>query len=278
MKRLAVALAGCLVLTACAGTDNGTPASPATKSASPVSGLVDIGGRSLYLECDGSGSPTVIFEAGLTGDHRTWEQVAPRISAKTRACAYDRANIDPSEPAPTPRTVKDMVADLHKLLSASHEKPPYVLVGFSFGGLATQLYASTYPDEAAGMVLVESNHPDEVEQYEAELTPAQIAEDRKSAGENTEGIDIYASFKEVQAASRVPDMPLVVVTAGVPEEWPPDWDAKVFNRLRAEQQADLAHMVPGGTWIIAEKSAHYVPLGQPDVVIKAVQTVLAKAK
>ncbi|MDQ3156512.1 MAG: alpha/beta hydrolase [Actinomycetota bacterium] len=276
MKRFAVAFACCLILAACG--DNGAPSSRATAKSSPFSGKVDIGDRSLYLKCDGSGSPTVIFEAGLTGDHRTWDQVLPRTGAKSRACAYDRANIDPSDPAPTPRTVTDMVADLHKLLRASGEKPPYVLAGFSFGGLAAQLYASTYPDEVVGMVLVESNHPDEVEQFEAELTPAQIAEDRKSVSENTEGIDVFASFKEMQAPSRLPDLPLVVVTAGVPEEWPPGWDAKVFNRLRAEQQADLVRLVPGGDQVIADKSAHNVPLEQPDVVVKAVQSVLSKAK
>jgi len=133
------------------------------------------------------------------------------------------------------------------LLMAAHEDPPYVLVGFSFGGLVTQLYASSHSAEIAGMVLVDSNHPDEVEKFATELTAAQIEEDHEFVNSNEEGVDVFASFKEVQGAPPLPDLPLVVVTAGISEGWPPGWDAKVFDRLRAEQQADLARLVPGGT-------------------------------
>jgi alpha/beta hydrolase fold len=283
VQRFLVMLVCLVVLAGCAGNDHSgnptttpTPAKDTiTHAAEPFSGSVDVGGRSLYLECDGSGSPTVILEAGLTGDHQTWEEVFPGISSSTRVCAYDRANIAPSESAKTPRTTQDMVTDLHALLRAAGEPSPYLLVGFSFGGLVSQLYASEYPDEVAGMVLVESNHPDEVKQFEAHLTPAQIAKDHQFADSNEEGVDVYASFKEVQKAEPLPDIPLVVVTAGRSEGWPPGWDPDVFDRLRAEQQADLANMVPNGQQVIARHSTHEVPLQQPLVVVKAIQTVLA---
>ena len=128
------------------------------------------------------------------------------------------------------------------------------------------------------MVLVESNHPDEVEEFEAELTPALIAEDREFVNANDEGVDVFASFKEVQGAAALPDMPLVVVTAGASDGWPPGWEAKVFDRLRSEQQADLANMVTDGTHLIARKSSHDVPLQQPSVVVRAVEIVLAKSR
>jgi len=99
-----------------------------------------------------------------------------------------------------------------------------------------------------------------------------------SVNSNEEGVDVFASFKEVQGAPPLPDLPLVVVTAGISEGWPPGWDAKVFDRLRAEQQADLARLVPDGTQLIARKSAHDVPLQQPDVVVKAIESVLAQAR
>ncbi|MBA2769748.1 MAG: alpha/beta fold hydrolase [Sporichthyaceae bacterium] len=83
----------------------------------------------MFLDCRGSGSPTVVLEAGLTGDLRTWERVVPDVKKQTRVCAYDRANIGRSEPAPTPRTAADLVQDLDTLLKAAGEKPPYVLVG-----------------------------------------------------------------------------------------------------------------------------------------------------
>jgi pimeloyl-ACP methyl ester carboxylesterase len=274
VRRVVVGVACSVLLIACGGPGSSPEAA---KSDQPVDAMVDVGGRKLHLECDGSGSPTVILESGLTGDHRTWDSILPEIAKKTRVCAYDRANVDPSETAATPRTARDMVADLHALVGAGKLDSPYVLVGFSFGGLVSQLYASTYPDDVAGLVLVESNHPDEVEQFEAELTKEQIAEDHQASDANDEGVDVYASFKEVQSARGLPDRPLVVITAGKPEDWPPGWDAQVFNRLRAAQQKDLVGLVPDGTQVIAKQSGHDVPLSEPKVVVAGIETVLAKA-
>ena len=286
MRHLALALVWALAVVGCASTTGGSSAAPAaTPSPSPsvtVSGeaegrLIDIGGRGLYLECMGTGSPTVILEAGMTGDHRTWEQVQPALAASTRVCAYDRANIAPSDPAPTPRSAEDAVDDLHTLLDAADIEGPYVLVGFSIGGLISQLYAATYPDEIAGLVLVESSHPREAEQFEAHLTPDQIAEDRAATADNPEGFDPFASFEEVQAAGDLPQVPLVVVTAGISEGWPPGWDAAVFDRLRAEQQAELATLVSGGRQVVAERSTHHVPSQQPEVIVDVVESVLEEA-
>ena len=236
MRRVVVGVACAILLVGCGGPDRSPESS---KSAQPIDGMFDVGGRKMYLSCDGSGGPTVILEAGLDGNHKTWDKVLPEVASTSRVCAYDRANIDPSEPAPPPRTARHMVDDLHALLEAGKVKPPYVLVGFSFGGLVSQLDASTHPDDIVGLVLVESNHPDEVEQFEAELTPAQIKADRQAANANEEGVDIFASFEQVQAAPgafRGTD-PLVGRHRREAEDWP-TWVgyAEVFNRLRAAEQ------------------------------------------
>ena len=123
---------------------------------------------------------------------------------------------------------------------------------------------------------MESNHPREVEQFEAHLTRAQIAADRAETNSNPEGIDVYTSFEQVRAAGRLPRVPLVVVTAGSSDGWPPGWDAALLDRLRAEQQADLAQMVPGGTQVFASNSGHDVPHQQPEVIVDAIRTVLAQ--
>lgn len=273
MRRALAIFACSVVLAGCTGPDGGDEE---TKTDKPVDGMFDVDGRKMYLSCDGSGEPAVILEAGLEGNHKTWDKVVPGVASKTRVCAYDRANIDPSEPAPPPRTARDMVDDLHALLEAGEVKPPYVLVGFSFGGLVSQLYASTHPGDVAGMVLVESNHPDEVDEFEARLTNAQIEEDRRAADENAEGVDVFESFEQVQAARALPDRPLVVITAGVQDGWPPGWDAEVFNRLRAAQQKDLVSLVTDGTQVIARKSGHEVPQSEPEIVVTGIETVLAK--
>jgi pimeloyl-ACP methyl ester carboxylesterase len=236
---------------------------------------IDVGGRTLFIDCQGSGDPTVILEAGLTGDHRTWERVQPELAQSTRVCAYDRANVPPSDPAPTPRTAADAVDDLHVLMERAETARPVVLVGFSMGGLIAQLYAATHPGDVAGLVLIESNHPDEWDQFQARLTPEQVEEDRAMSLDNTEGFDPYASFEEAQAAGELPEVPLVVVTAGLSEGWPPGWDPEVFDALRADQQADLAARIAGGRQVIAEGSSHHVPSQQPQVIVEAVESVLA---
>jgi len=287
-----VALLVMLGVVACGGPSDEPSAgdAPSSPSSSPSSsttdpepdvtaspaGLVDVGGRSVFLECRGSGTPTVVLEAGLAGDTRTWEQVAPTIAEKTRVCAYDRANVGQSDPAPSPRSAQEMVEDLEAMLTAAGEESPYVMVGFSFGGLVTQLYAATHPDDVAGLVLVEALHPDENDVFWSHLTPAQVAEDRAFMEENPEGVDLLASFAQAQGAGPMPRVPLVVVTAARSDGWPPGWDAKLFDRVRAQQQRQLAALVPGGEQIVADNSGHAVPQDQPETVITAIETVLTK--
>ena len=282
-SRFANGLLPLLILGGCAPAAGSPSAQVSVELVSPSASatagqLVDIGDRSLYLECRGLGSPTVILEAGLTGDHRTWERVQPPLSESVQVCAYDRANISPSDPAPGPRTAADSVDDLKALLDAAGIERPIILVGFSMGGIISQLYAATYPAEIAGLVLVESNHPDEWDQFRQHLTPEQIEADREFSLDNPEELDPYASFEETQAAGPLPAAPLVVVTApNATGQWPPDWDAELFDQLRAEQQADLASRIPGGVQVFAEQSGHRVPSEQPQIIIDAVQAVLESA-
>src|SRR3954470_4937719 len=143
-----------------------TPAVALPTATGDFAGLVDIGGgRRLWLECRGQGSPTVILEAGAGNDADTWDTagrapdsgqtaVLPGVAAFTRVCAYDRPGTildfdqrSRSDPAMMPRTAGDIVADLHALLTAAAIPGPYVLAGHSFGGLVARLFAATYPDE-----------------------------------------------------------------------------------------------------------------------------------
>lgn len=236
--------------------------------------LVSIGDRSLFLGCEGEGSPIVLLESGLGGDHHTWERVMPEIASTTTVCTYDRAGLVQSDPGPEPRSAATAVDDLEALLTAALLEPPYVLVGFSYGGIITQLYAATHPDEIAGIVLVDSNSPDEVEQFEQHLTPEQIETDRAFALDNPEHIDVYEGFEEVQAAGALPNVPLVVITAGLSDGWPPGWDPEVFDALRAAQQTELATRTDQGTQLIAEESHHDVPSQQPEIIVTAIGDVL----
>lgn len=121
----------------------------------PPGRLVDVGGYKLHLHCLGTGSPTVIAENGLGGSSPDWSLVQPAVSQTTRICSYDRAGAGWSEVGPGPRTSRQISAELHTLLTNARIAGPYVLVGHSAGGLHVQVYASQYPAEVAGLVLVD---------------------------------------------------------------------------------------------------------------------------
>jgi pimeloyl-ACP methyl ester carboxylesterase len=123
--------------------------------------LVDVGGHRLHIVCVGEGGPTVVLDAALGNMSAHWAWVQQQVATTTRVCAYDRAGLGWSEPGPQPRDAQQVTSELHSLLANAAVPGPYVLVGHSFGGLYTQLYAARYPEEVAGVVLVESSHPEQ---------------------------------------------------------------------------------------------------------------------
>jgi pimeloyl-ACP methyl ester carboxylesterase len=123
--------------------------------------LIDIGGYRLHLLCYGTGSPTVLFEAGIGDDSLTWAGVQPAIAKTTRACSYDRAGYGWSDPSPKPRDAKTIAQELHTLLSSAGIVGPLVLVGHSLGGMLVREYAGVYRLDVAGMVLVDSTSPNQ---------------------------------------------------------------------------------------------------------------------
>jgi pimeloyl-ACP methyl ester carboxylesterase len=126
---------------------------------------VDVGGYQLFLNCTGVGSPAVILDSGATDSSRQWDKVQPQIAHTTRVCSYDRAGFGWSDPSSMPRSARQMATELHTGLVKAGVKPPYVLVGHSFGGLVTQIFARLYIDEVAGVVLDDSVHPDEIAKF-----------------------------------------------------------------------------------------------------------------
>jgi pimeloyl-ACP methyl ester carboxylesterase len=137
-----------------------TTTSPPT---APPGRLIDVGGWRIHLNCTGEtrvGRPIVVLEAGVGAFSVEWSLVQPGVAALGRVCSYDRAGSGWSEWGPHPRTMQQIVYELHTLLARAGEQPPYVLVGASYGGWLARWYHLTYPGEVAGLVLVDAGASD----------------------------------------------------------------------------------------------------------------------
>jgi pimeloyl-ACP methyl ester carboxylesterase len=260
-------------------------------------GLVDIGGgRKMYLECRGTGSPTVVLISGTRGAHDDWTDlidpknptgamkpgesaVFPQVSKFTRVCAYDRPGttrndntVTDSTPVLQPTTAQQGVSDLHALLDAAKESRPYVLVGHSWGGLIARLFASTYPDEVVGLVLVDPAS----EFLKTSLTPEQWATYIKATKKliepkGLEAPDHARTLDLLDGTPGIHPIPTVVLTsdkrfdfgAGGPETWGAWRSAhdRLAKLLNAKHISDT-------------NSGHAIQLEQPQRVVDAIRQVV----
>jgi pimeloyl-ACP methyl ester carboxylesterase len=271
-------------------------------------GLVDIGnGRKMYLKCTGRGSPTVLLVSGLRGSADDWDisdkskpTVFTGVGKFTRVCAYDRPGTpvgekpSRSDPVPQPITANDAVADLHALLNAAGEARSYVLVGHSYGGLIVRLYASTYPKEVSGVVLIDVL----TEGLQDAETPEQWVIQRKLIEGDVresvalypalERIDVDRSFSQIRAAPPLRSIPLVVLSADRPwgpqvpsmiaagkltPDTPPDF-GYVTDAAQKKAQERLVKLVPNAKHITNTNSGHEIHKEQPQLVIDAIREVV----
>jgi pimeloyl-ACP methyl ester carboxylesterase len=135
--------------------------------------LYSVDGYQMHLYCTGAGAPTIVLEAGLGNDFRIWDLVQPELSTLTRVCAYDRAGVGWSDPRPGIRDSDSIADQLHGLLSAARIGTPVVLMGHSIAGMHLRAYASRYPTEIAGMVLVDPSTPEQLERMPPEMNEMQ---------------------------------------------------------------------------------------------------------
>jgi pimeloyl-ACP methyl ester carboxylesterase len=247
--------------------------------------LVGIGGgRSLFLDCVGSGSPTVVLEAGFGGDTFNWQRVQPQLGRTTRTCAYDRAGLGNSVALPGVHDARDEIGDLQRLLQSAHIAPPYVLVGHSYGGLLVRLFAKAHPGETGGVVLVDAMARDQTRRQLA-LWPKseEGALRREVARPVRDGVDLATGEALAARVRSLGDTPLAVITAGMHDnEWgqPPGRLARALDRQWQTMQDELAALSSNHVHVIARRSDHFVQGidGQPRVVIGAVNAVVHAAR
>jgi pimeloyl-ACP methyl ester carboxylesterase len=308
-----------LVIGLAAGCSSGAPSSagPDTGSTPPgttasAGQLVDIGGgRRMYLECAGNGSPTVVLVSGLRSSAAEWHTSAStstppappvfeEVAQNHRVCVYDRPGTvvgdgrSRSDPVAQPTNAAVAAADLHALLAAAGEQGPFLVVGHSIGGTIARLYATTYADDVGGLVLVDASSeflqdaetPDQWK-IQRKLMAVDAADIADSVAEypDIERFDIDATFAALRAAPALRPMPLTVLSAD--ELFGPQFPAMIasgampadtppdfgtiFDAAQAKAQARVAQLEPNAIHITHSNSGHNIHLIQPQLVTDAIR-------
>lgn len=238
---------------------------------------VDIGPRSLYIDCRGSGSPTVILDAGSGSDSGTWSAVHDALATTTRTCAYDRAGRGRSD-ARGRHTLADAVADLRAALASAGESGPYIAVGHSLGGAYARVFAGTDGSGVVGAVLVDAFNPD----LESDWIHPLLGTLRPEYETRLDGLRAHVSVvdgldwpaSEVQLRqTRLDGLPIEALVAPRGE---PRLD-EVTNAAIARAWRDaLESLSPGHvTYTVAWGAGHDIQIDRPDLVIEATRRLIA---
>ena len=271
------------------------------KAYPPPGQLVDVGGFRLHINCTGTGSPTVVIEAGL-GDWSTgWGFVQPEVAKTTRVCTYDRAGWAWSEAGPLPRDAVQFAKELHILLKNANIPRPYIMVGHSLGGLTVRVFVHDYSSEVAGVVLIDSMTPQQFSQSPTNVQPQLDTQSRP--------------FNLLVALSRVGFVRLFAKPMGILPDAPPNADAyyalgvtpqniqaliddskgmpaagaqasavKSFGDLPLivltarlndipgwpDWQTELLQMSSNSQQLFAENSGHNIEFDEPDAAVEAI--------
>jgi pimeloyl-ACP methyl ester carboxylesterase len=283
--------ARCLVLAlavaaGCGGGDDEQEAAPAAKKepakAEGIDGRFDVGGHKLYMRCRGEGSPTIVYMHGSITEgnvipHENGAVFEESLGDDYRVCVYYRRNLADSDTVDAPQLPKDALDDMHNLLAAAEVEPPYVLLGASFGGLLSYLYANTYPDDVVGMVLLDSMYPDALSIEH--LSPPEERYKAFDAEDEDASLERISHYKVLKAAQpyigKEPAIPVTYLSS-IPESdaviGKPAYDKKAL----ALQRAYVERFSPGR--YLRVDSPHFMEAAIPDKVVKELRRVIETAE
>lgn len=254
-------------------------------------GAVAIDGRKLVVHCIGTGSPTIVLDAGLGDSSSRWAGIQRRIAGISRVCAYDRLGEGESDAPPGPQTVADQGETLNRLLEAAGWQGPFVFLGHSWGGAIDQVFARDHLDEVAGMVLIDSSVADQVrkwlklippkpksgvdpfDQIRAELT------DTLGSTQTSEQLRWGPSDPELRRLTTLDGRPLVVLTAGTLGLTFPTVSLQTrAYAIWLELHHRLSTVSSNAVEAIAQYSGHYIYESQPDLVVAAIRATVQAAR
>jgi len=275
--------------------------------------LINIGTHRLHINCVGEGTPSVIIDSGIGGFSLEWFKIQNNLSNDVRVCSYDRAGYGWSDLGPKPRTTARIVKELKTLLVEARIPGPYLLVGHSFGGYNVRYFASEYPELTAGLVLIDSSHPQQFNTEEFKrVEPAPpvikhkksirvrlirpIISDNYPREKKKMALRLMSSLKSIstlmnemdhmeisaqQLAARnhqqPHEFPVIIITRGK-RVWP---DNEVGNRREQQWtrlQNDMENISIHSDHFLAYKSGHIVHLDQPELVSKNILLALNKSR
>jgi pimeloyl-ACP methyl ester carboxylesterase len=261
----------------------------AAQSSQLASQLVDVGGYRLDVVRAGSGTPAVVLVGGLGNALDTFTPITASVAQYSTVIAYSRGGLGRSEPGPSHHTAKDSVVELRALLTKLNLKPPYVLVGASYGGIIARLYTSLYPNEVAGLVFVDASHEQQVQRY-GRLDPkypeqfrASFAEKIRNdkgaeADEDRESLRIQ-NAGAVEGMKPLPDIPIAVLTSMKVNPNPQyvNQTAQGYEAWRAMHE-EWFRRSSNGLHIVSARSGHHIQDDEPQLVIEAIRFVLDRVR
>ena len=241
----------------------------------------NINGYKLFSKHYTNGNPTVLFEAGMGDSSETWSPIQDKISLLTSTFSYDRAGIGQSDKALIPRTCSDIVEDLFKLLNKASIKPPFILIGHSFGGLVLRLFASFYPNLITGMILVDAAPEYKEIAFEKVLPNHLLNSNReyyRNPMLNSEKIDKIKSYKQIQDHKCVFEFPLTVITRGLPDNYDKNLPNQEILEVEQKLQFEFMKLSNDSKSIIAQQSRHYIQNDEPDLIVDSITEMIYKYK
>jgi pimeloyl-ACP methyl ester carboxylesterase len=296
-------LAVLLVLILAGGIYESLAEAADAKAYPPPGQMVDVGGYRLHINCTGNGSPTVVVDSGWGDSSAGWGWVQTEVAKSTRICTYDRAGMGWSEVSPKPRTAREFAKELHTLLANANEPSPFVLVGHSLAGYTVRVYAHDYPEEVAGLVLIDPQNlsisgvanPQPAPKPGKTSLPALIARVglvRLLSGVNQgllpqdqqaykalsvtprwvqtaldESRGMTEGGAQARAVTTLGDLPLILLSRGK------DMDAD-----SAASQARYLQLSTNSQHLFADHSGHNIQIEQPEAAISAILKMVEQVR
>ena len=228
----------------------------------------DIDNRKVAYATKGEGTPVIVLVSGMGAAMSTWAPVFLSLTEVSTVFAYDRPRYGKSSQKQLPATAGELAEQLRQNLVSTGHAPPYLLAGHSAGGLYANVFARMYPNEVAGIVLIDATHPSQFEyfrEHEPELYATFVSStaNGKLAYEASILMNINNEFKSL---GPFPDVPLAILTAGNSSKH----ETSKFRKKWLEYQQDLANMSTGGTNKVIAGSGHFIHVDKPQAVINEI--------